>query len=73
VRSTIKPQQSFCRNSLLISPLNFRRVAVNKRSLLLDHFASLGDLLAAMATLAQSTPQQPFIVVIDEFPYLAES
>ncbi len=50
-----------------------RRVADQQGIALIGHFASLGDLFAAMTSLAQSTPQQPFIIVIDEFSYLAEA
>jgi AAA+ ATPase superfamily predicted ATPase len=37
------------------------------------HFESLSGLLAAITTLAHDDPGHPFIVVIDEFPYLAEA
>lgn len=50
-----------------------RRVADQQGVVLVGHFASLADLFAAMTSLAQSTPHQPFVVVIDEFPYLAEA
>jgi AAA+ ATPase superfamily predicted ATPase len=50
-----------------------RRVADQQGVALVGHFASLGDLFAAMGSLAQSIPHQPFIIVIDEFPYLAEA
>ncbi len=50
-----------------------RRVADQQGVALVGHFASLADLFAAMTSLAQSTPHQPFVVVIDEFPYLAEA
>lgn len=50
-----------------------RRVASQQEVALVGQLASLGELFAAMVTLAQNTPQQPFIVVIDEFPYLAEA
>jgi hypothetical protein len=50
-----------------------RRVAGQQEVTVVGHLASLGDLFAAMTTLAQSVPQHPFIVVIDEFPYLAEA
>lgn len=44
------------------------RVASQQGITLIGHFSSLGDLFAALANLAQSSPQHPFIVVIDEFP-----
>jgi uncharacterized protein len=50
-----------------------RRVASQQGITLVGHLSSLGDLFAAMTNLAQSSPQHPFIVVIDEFPYLAEA
>src|SRR5256885_784690 len=46
-----------------------RHVADQQEVTVIGHLASLGDVFAAITTLAQSTPQQPFIVVIDEFPY----
>jgi AAA+ ATPase superfamily predicted ATPase len=50
-----------------------RRVASQQGITLIGHFSSLGDLFAALANMAQSSPEQPCIVVIDEFPYLAEA